>query len=293
MGAALTYARRYALFTLVGIAGEDDLDAPDLNLRVEAKRDEPEGAEAKTDAEALPLSRCLSNGQVQRRHGGARNGARVRSTRPMLNVDESAAQRDQLIADLAQLRSLDEAADWVHKNMPAKNALTAADADLVGVAFRDRLVVIDLEISALENRPHLAGANGGTELNEQLLESEGAPSLGFLEGPGVGSMVPRDPPEGCERGVAGKTIRLQRALQICGDAGLHYLWPDAERSAPHSLCPRALGRKVSDEYTVPVCRLHHRELHRYGDEASWWAITSIDPLPIALELWKRSRSGHG
>src|SRR6267154_4770446 len=31
MGAALTYARRYALFTLVGIAGEDDLDAPDLN----------------------------------------------------------------------------------------------------------------------------------------------------------------------------------------------------------------------------------------------------------------------
>jgi hypothetical protein len=54
--------------------------------------------------------------------------------------------------------------------------------------------------------------------------------------------------------------------------------------------PRALGRKVSDEYTVPVCRLHHRELHRYGDEASWWAGTSIDPLPIALELWRRSRS---
>jgi hypothetical protein len=35
--------------------------------------------------------------------------------------------------------------------------------------------------------------------------------------------------------------------------------------------PRSLGRKVSGEYTVPVCRLHHRELHRYGDEASWWA----------------------
>ena len=53
--------------------------------------------------------------------------------------------------------------------------------------------------------------------------------------------------------------------------------------------PRALGRKVSDEYTVPVCRLHHRELHRYGDEASWWAGIGIDPLPIALELWWRSR----
>jgi len=47
----------------------------------------------------------------------------------------------------------------------------------------------------------------------------------------------------------------------------------------------------SDEYTVPVCRLHHRELHRYGDEASWWAGTSVDPLPIALELWRRSQSG--
>ena len=37
MGAALTYARRYALFTLVGIAGEDDLDAPDLNGEVASK----------------------------------------------------------------------------------------------------------------------------------------------------------------------------------------------------------------------------------------------------------------
>src|SRR3954468_11231572 len=47
MGAALTYARRYALFTLVGIAGEDDLDAPDLNggvvgaLPLTARSDEP------------------------------------------------------------------------------------------------------------------------------------------------------------------------------------------------------------------------------------------------------------
>ena len=56
--------------------------------------------------------------------------------------------------------------------------------------------------------------------------------------------------------------------------------------------PHALGRKSSDEYTVPVCRLHHRDLHSYGDEASWWAGVSIDPLPIALELWKRTRTGE-
>jgi hypothetical protein len=53
--------------------------------------------------------------------------------------------------------------------------------------------------------------------------------------------------------------------------------------------PRALGRKVSDEYTVPVCRVYHRDLHGYGDEASWWAGVDIDPLPMALELWRRSR----
>jgi hypothetical protein len=47
---------------------------------------------------------------------------------------------------------------------------------------------------------------------------------------------------------------------------------------------------VSDEYTVPVCRLHHRELRRYGDEQSWWAGVNVDPLPIALALWRQSNS---
>jgi hypothetical protein len=68
------------------------------------------------------------------------------------------------------------------------------------------------------------------------------------------------------------------------------LWMGEFNEARRFAQPRALSRKVSDEYTVPVCRLHHRELHRYGHEASWWAGTSIDPLPIALELWRRSRS---
>jgi hypothetical protein len=52
-----------------------------------------------------------------------------------------------------------------------------------------------------------------------------------------------------------------------------------------------LSRKVSDEYTVPVCRLHHRELHRYGDEISCAAM-NVDPLTIALDLWRRSRSSQ-
>jgi hypothetical protein len=56
--------------------------------------------------------------------------------------------------------------------------------------------------------------------------------------------------------------------------------------------PRALGRKVSDEFTVPLCRTHHRQLHRYGNELAWWMAMDphVDPLAIAKELWEQS---HG
>src|SRR5262245_54161282 len=53
--------------------------------------------------------------------------------------------------------------------------------------------------------------------------------------------------------------------------------------------PRALGHRVSDEFTVPVCRIHHRELHRSGNEAAWWQNLNIDPLPVALKLWQHTR----
>jgi hypothetical protein len=53
--------------------------------------------------------------------------------------------------------------------------------------------------------------------------------------------------------------------------------------------PRALGRKVSDEFTVPLCRIHHDEIHRRGDEAALWASINIDPLPAAHRLWQHTR----
>jgi hypothetical protein len=52
----------------------------------------------------------------------------------------------------------------------------------------------------------------------------------------------------------------------------------------------ALGRRVSDEFTVPLCRLHHRSLHRRGDEAVWWDQSKLDPIAIARKLWTQSRS---
>jgi hypothetical protein len=48
---------------------------------------------------------------------------------------------------------------------------------------------------------------------------------------------------------------------------------------------RALSRKASDVFTVPLCRVHHREVHRYGDEAAWWEKAGIDPNITARALW--------
>jgi hypothetical protein len=62
----------------------------------------------------------------------------------------------------------------------------------------------------------------------------------------------------------------QQACLICG----------RKQSDPHHLRylqPRALGGKASDEFAVPLCRSHHRAVHRAGDEQAWWKAAGIDP----------------
>jgi hypothetical protein len=67
-------------------------------------------------------------------------------------------------------------------------------------------------------------------------------------------------------------------------------------SDPHHLRfaqPRAMGRKTSDEFVVPLCRTHHRQNHQTGDELSWWKAAATDPLKVAQKLWEISRGGRG
>ena len=67
-------------------------------------------------------------------------------------------------------------------------------------------------------------------------------------------------------------------------------------SDPHHLRhlqPRALGRKASDEFTVPLCRIHHRLVHRVGNEAAWWQDAGIDPIKAARKLWRETRVNEG
>jgi hypothetical protein len=53
---------------------------------------------------------------------------------------------------------------------------------------------------------------------------------------------------------------------------------------------RAMGRKVSDRFTVPICRLHRRELHRRGNERAWWQKQGIDPLVMSASLWAKTHA---
>jgi hypothetical protein len=57
--------------------------------------------------------------------------------------------------------------------------------------------------------------------------------------------------------------------------------------------PKGLSLKVSDEFTVPVCAIHHTEIHHTGDERQWWQERKIDPLSVARSLWGESSGFSG
>src|SRR5262249_42785501 len=129
MGAALTYARRYALFTLVGIAGEDDLDAPDL-------------CDGSVSPSAPAVERFKPReGRVSPRTPGNGHARHVDKRRPpgILDADQSAALREKLLAEMGDIASADLAAGWAREALTAKNSLTATDAKLLEDAFEQRL----------------------------------------------------------------------------------------------------------------------------------------------------------
>ena len=262
MGAALTYARRYALFTLVGIAGEDDLDAPDLISRTTppSKPERPPGNQ----------NGHLRSGQVSSTQlflSGRRAKAVSTPPKPELDPKASAALRDQLIAEIEEIESDDEAANWAHRVLSAKNTLTAADAARVEQAFQAKLASIVAEAAnslSPESRPQRK------DLGKKRRRAA-AIDKSVLSLPAPRRIRDRDHI---------RSVARQPCL-ICGrrPADAHHL-----RFAQS----RTLGRKVSDEFTIPLCRGHRREIHRCGDEAAWWKKVGIDPIVPARALWLES-----
>jgi hypothetical protein len=266
LGAALTYARRYALFTLVGIAGEDDLDAPDLSaagLSPETQRSPPRPQQS-PGASGKPATNSASGSQPQQ----SDRQLRARKPRPPgLSPDASEGLRQRLISELEQLADPEALASWAHRALPLKNQLTATDAQAVEAAFATKLT--QLGESAPVSGPKIHNANGH----------------GGQRRPG------RSEAGSSEVTVIGKPVRERDREHLKFVAAEPCLVCGRTPSDPHHLKfaeQRAMGRKVSDRSTVPICRLHHRELHRCGNERAWWQKQGIDPLAMAATLWRKT-----
>ena len=290
MGAALTYARRYALFTLVGIAGEDDLDAPDLGatpntdtgrtLEANVGRPPPPNG-------GSPNGHALDAGTASSVSGRRRPSPARPAAPAILIPDQSAALRERLLAELDVLESTDEAARWAQCSLPAKNTLTASDAQLVEASFGTKISAMGDQMTAEEFPANVQDPDqappAATRSDDRVATERSQPDEQI---PGVANAF-----RSRRRGVAAKTIRLRDKEHRRFVASHSCIVCGRTPSDPHHLRfaqPRALGRKVSDEFTVPVCRLHHREIHRHGDEAAWWKKAGIEPLVVALALWRQS-----
>ena len=293
LGAALTYARRYALFTFVGIAGEDDLDAPDLpGMRLHNGAADPGNSERPNERAAAIDS-----------HPANEKGLPHKLRRPVsiLDAKDSAALHDRMAAEMASLTSVEVAVEWARRSIAAKNTLTAEDAGAVETAFRNRMLVLQTspEPPAEESVAVYSGTTSplGSAVAEfpsaeesqsvapehqksgQELQSRTSRELN-VERVDKSALTIAEPRR--HRNKQHLRVVAQQACLVCG----------RKPSDPHHLRfmqPRALGRKVSDEFAVPLCRIHHRAAHRAGDERAWWKQLGIDPIKAARRLWRITR----
>jgi hypothetical protein len=260
MGAALTYARRYTLFTLVGIAGEDDIDAPDLIA--------PTTPSPPTEEQPIRKEKGHPNGGPALREKALSRVSRLNSRpspRRLLESDASAALRDQLLSELNGISSAEQAATWGFQALPAKNTLLPADAERVESVFEVQLLRLASNSAAGTSAKKSKGRHRDKNRRRTAVDKA------VLTLPSPRRIRDRDHV---------KSVAKQSCL-VCGRRPVD----------PHHLRfaqPSALGRKVSDEFTVPLCRGHHREVHRCGDEAAWWKKTGIDPSAAARMLWLKT-----
>jgi hypothetical protein len=249
-GGSTHLRRRYALFALVGIAGEDDLDAPDALIETAAAR------------EIVPHAMVgkPTKGIVQRP--------------PVLSADLSRHLREKLVAEIELLKGSDELALWTHRHLAAKNTLIADDALILEAAYY-----------AIVERLHADGATAIPPSNAgDTPDALAAGAQAAREEPPV--TLSADTQEVLPRA---KLTRRRNKAHLTFVASQPCLVCQRTPCDAHHLKfaqPKALGRKVSDEFTVPLCREHHDELHRGGSEMAWWGNLQIAPVEVAKGLWQ-------
>jgi hypothetical protein len=279
MGAALTYARRYALFTLVGIAGDDDLDAPDMNPDA-STANAPLSIAATPANPPHPSSADLSS----------------RSS-----VDGSAeAIRTSLLSEIAALPTLEHLQARAADILKAKNHLPSEDAKQVEATFSARMAALEKAQSAAIEATENERSDVAPPTKRRGRRTKNDVRAGMLD------LEPQDRvPDTSTIGTSGPLKINTSVLPLCKPrrkrdkqhlrfvASHPCLICGRTPSDAHHLRfaqPRAMGLKSSDEFTVPLCRTHHRLNHQTGREETWWASVSIDPLEVAAKLW---RSSHG
>jgi len=179
----------------------------------------------------------------------------------ILLTNESAALRDRLMSEIAGLASPDSATTWAGEALSAKNTLTADDAKLLEEAFEKKL----------------------SELSASTDEARQAPGINdppaSVDGPSEDLVTDRNTANQLRSKSIDKSAlavsaprRYRDKDHLCYIARQPCLLCARKPSDAHHLRfvqPRALGRKPSDEFAVPLCRIHHREVHRASNERTW------------------------
>ena len=164
------------------------------------------------------------------------------------------------MSELEQLGDGEALATWAQRVLPLKNQLSTPDCHVLEAGFAARL--------------HEIGE--GEMVRTEEPESEWTCARARRTEPGDQAVIVSKPVREHDRNHLRFVAR--RPCLVCGRSPCD----------PHHIKfaeQRAMGRKVSDRFTVPICRLHHRELHRRGNEREWWQTHGIDPLAIAARLW--------
>ena len=180
------------------------------------------------------------------------------------------------MTEIYGLASGDDAATWAHGNLADKNKLNAADTQAVESTFEAKLEALAVSDS------------GAPKVGLRAPPAKGTPKNGRHSRSIDKSVLAMPEPRRVRDRDHVKLVAQQPCL-ICGrrPADAHHL---------RFTQSRALSRKVSDEFTIPLCRGHHREVHRCGNEAAWWENIGVDPTISARALWLEShplRMGQG
>ncbi len=183
-----------------------------------------------------------------------------------------------------------------------KNRLSGSDAKRVENAFASRMVPHSALSEALTMDQSYSGPLS--------LQPQPPPaSVGSIETPRSSGRARRIKPSGKQiavpLAVSTSNDKIDKSLLTFGEVRRHRDKAHLKfvASQPCLVCgkspadahhlrftqPRALGRKVSDEFTVPLCRAHHRDNHRYGDEVAWWSRRAIDPVESSRQFWTSTR----